>query len=117
MYFFLGIFFFCLAGLYLIIIICLFNKIRVAIAINKVAAKYVYHNKPIIFVPIVGSLILLLWFLFWVFCALFIVSQTSDEDYDPGPFTYRQAAGTSDEEGMCNNKFPSGSPWYDQMHK
>ncbi|CAE8707006.1 unnamed protein product, partial [Polarella glacialis] len=50
-----------LAGVYVILVICFVDRIRLAIAVNQVAAKFVGNTPLIVTVPIVQALIGMVW--------------------------------------------------------
>lgn len=97
-------------GIIWIIAICFLQKrIRLAVAINKVAAQFVYNNPTILAVPVVQILIGFIWLLVWIICASFLLSQVP-ADYTPSTAfaTYTEAAGNSTTPGACTDKWPSG---------
>jgi len=112
-------------ALWILVILFLVKRIRLAIALNKVAAQFLAYNPHILLVPIVQAIVAIVWVSFWLFCAAFLLSQVP-ADYTPtGSFaTYQEAYGTantcafwesSDEcggtPGACNGQWPTGSVW------
>eukprot|EP00435_Cladocopium_sp_Y103_P017694 s2680_g4.t1 len=89
-------------GIIWIIAICFLQKrIRLAVAINKVAAQFVYNNPTILAVPVVQILIGFIWLLVWIVCASFLLPSTAFA-------TYTEAAGNATTPGACTDKWPSG---------
>jgi len=102
------------AGLWLLIIGCLWNRIRLAVALNKVAADFVIQTPQTIAVPIVQAFIAAIWCILWGLSAAFLVSQVPD-GYTPKDYyeTYAIAYGTDDDPGKCTGKWPTGFVWKD----
>ncbi|CAE8680096.1 unnamed protein product [Polarella glacialis] len=103
-----------LAGVYFILVCCFTNRIRLAVAVNKVAATFIGHTPRIILVPIVQSLIGICWVLAWACSVSFLVSQVPD-GYTPKAAyaSYAEAYGTEDTPGKCTDKWPTGSVYKD----
>ena len=81
------------AGIYLLVMVCSFNSLRVAIAVIETAADYFADTKRIIFVPLLYFLIGFICFIAWVFALLCVASigpitvdsvalQTKDIEWD-----------------------------------
>lgn len=102
------------AGLWALLICCMCKRIRIAIAINKVAADFVGDTKKIILVPVAQILVAIVWWIIWIFAAVFIVSQVPDGYIEQGPWTYLEAMGDKDTPGQCNNKWPAGFAYQNQ---
>jgi hypothetical protein len=99
-------------GIYLILVCIFADRIRLAIAVNKVAATFVAHTPRILLVPVIQSLVGVLWIGLWAFSASFLLSQvpasyTPTRSYD----SYAEAYGTTDTPGKCNDKWPAGTVW------
>lgn len=62
------------AGIYLLVMVCSFNSLRVAIAVIETAADYFADTKRIIFVPLLYFLIGLIAFVLWVSALLCVAS-------------------------------------------
>lgn len=62
------------AGIYLLVMVCSFNSLRVAIAVIETAADYFADTKRIIFVPFLYFLIGLCAFVAWVAALLCVAS-------------------------------------------
>lgn len=101
-----------LAGLWILVVMCLFKQIRLAVAINKVAAMFVYHTPSVLFVPIVQGLVGICWCFIWGLCASFLLSQVPDS-YTPTEAyaSYAEAMGTDDVAGRCTDQWPTGMVW------
>lgn len=101
-----------LGGIYLILICIFADRIRLAIAVNKVAATFVAHTPRILLVPVIQSLVGVLWIGMWAFSASFLLSQVPAE-YTPtrSYASYSEAYGTTDTPGKCNDKWPAGTVW------
>jgi hypothetical protein len=111
-----------LAGLWLVMVWCLFSRIRLAIAANKVAAQFIYHTPLVVFVPIVMAVLGLAWCLIWALLATFLVSQVpADRVPTIGYATYEEAYGywASDsvwQVGACLGEWPEGFVWKDNFN-
>lgn len=101
-----------LGGIYLILVCIFADRIRLAIAVNKVAATFVAHTPRILLVPVIQAVVGVLWIGLWAFSASFLLSQVPD-DYTPTTSyaSYSVAYGTSDTPGKCNDKWPAGTVW------
>ncbi|CAE8630585.1 unnamed protein product [Polarella glacialis] len=104
-----------LAGVYVILVICFVDRIRLAIAVNQVAAKFVGNTKLIVTVPIVQALIGIVWCLLWALSAAYLISQVPD-GYTPKTAyaTYAEAYGTETVPGKCTDKWPTGGVYKDE---
>jgi hypothetical protein len=79
------------SGFTFLVVLCLFNRIRLAIAIMKAAADYVKATPSVFIVPPVTVLILLVFYAFWSSAAIFLVSSgdaTQMKTLPFGSFTY-----------------------------
>jgi hypothetical protein len=85
-----------------------------AINLNCVAAQFVQHTPLILTIPIVQSIIGILWQLLWAFCAAFIISQVADDYVPDGYYSYYDAAGETNTESKCMGKWPMGGVWKDE---
>ncbi|CAK0879407.1 unnamed protein product [Prorocentrum cordatum] len=103
------------AGIWLLLVWCLLQRIRLAIATSKVAALFVMHTPGIVLVPVVQVVVGICWCLIWCLCASFLMSQVP-EDFVPTSVyaTYREAAGTADTPGPCTGTWPAGFVWKDE---
>jgi len=101
-----------IAGIYFILVCCLVDRIRLAIAVNQVAASFVKDTPRILVMPILQAVIGILWILLWALSASFLLSQVP-EDYTPKEaFTsYDEAFGTANVSGKCTDKWPTGGVW------
>lgn len=97
-----------IAGVWALVICCMFQRIRIAIAINQVAADFVGDTKNVVAVPVVQILVAVVWWIIWIFVAVHVVSQVPDGYLEPGPFTYFEAEGDKNTPGKCTNKWPTG---------
>jgi len=91
---------------------CMRSQIRLAIAVNVVAAKFVYTNVQVVLVPLLQAVVGLLYCLLWAVCASMVLSEVSN-DTTPLEYyaTYAEAYGTEDTPGACTNTAPSGHAW------
>jgi len=103
-----------LGGLWVLVILCLVNRIRLAIALNKVAAQFLSNNPHTVLIPVVQAIVGIIWVLIWCLSATFLLSQVP-ADYTPTTAyaTYAEAYGTTDTPGACNDKWPQGQVWKD----
>lgn len=111
--------------IWFIVIMLLTSRIRLAIALNKVAAVFLAHNPHILLVPIVQTFFAIVWTLGWLMAACFLLSQVPDSYIPQGYYaSYEEAFGTSSEcaawefgdnctatPGACTSKWPTGSVW------
>mmetsp|Transcript_371 Transcript_371/g.1271 ORF Transcript_371/g.1271 Transcript_371/m.1271 type:complete len:934 (+) Transcript_371:88-2889(+) len=104
-----------LSFLFLVTICCMFKAIRLAIAVNKVAAMFVYHKPQVLLVPMVQVVIVIVWCLLWALSVSFLVSQVA-EDHVPKDYyaTYFEAFGTEESPGACTGIVPQGFVWKDE---
>eukprot|EP00931_Biecheleriopsis_adriatica_P098375 TRINITY_DN7231_c0_g2_i1.p1 TRINITY_DN7231_c0_g2~~TRINITY_DN7231_c0_g2_i1.p1 ORF type:complete len:949 (+),score=198.10 TRINITY_DN7231_c0_g2_i1:115-2961(+) len=103
-----------LGGIYVVLVLCLVNRIRLAIAVNKVAAIFVSHTPRILIVPIAQAFVGVVWILVWGLSITFLISQVPDNYTEKGGFeTYAVAYGTSTTPGKCNDVWPQGSVYRD----
>jgi len=104
-----------LALLYAIAVCCLTDRIRLAIAVNKVASVFVVDTPRILVLPIIQAIFAGGWTLIWCLSAAFLLSQVP-ADYVPStPFvTYAEAWGTDTVAGKCTGTWPTGSVWKDE---
>lgn len=63
-----------IAGASALTILCLYNRIKLAIAILKAAADYVKETKIVFLVPMVSVVILAAFFAYWAVTAVYLVS-------------------------------------------
>eukprot|EP00445_Apocalathium_hangoei_P011186 CAMPEP_0203874924 /NCGR_PEP_ID=MMETSP0359-20131031/20538_1 /ASSEMBLY_ACC=CAM_ASM_000338 /TAXON_ID=268821 /ORGANISM="Scrippsiella Hangoei, Strain SHTV-5" /LENGTH=1007 /DNA_ID=CAMNT_0050793713 /DNA_START=65 /DNA_END=3089 /DNA_ORIENTATION=- len=113
--------------IWIILIMCFVSRIRLAIALNKVAAVFLASNPTILLVPIVQGIVSVGWILIWFFGVSFLLSQVP-ADYTPQGYfaTYAEAYGTSGScafwefgdkcngtPGVCTDKWPTGFVWKD----
>jgi len=104
-----------LAGLYLIAVCCFANRIRLAIAVNKVATLYVGQTPLIILLPVVQALVCTAWTLVWCLSATFLLSQVPADRVPSTTFvSYAEAYGTSTVAGKCTGEWPQGMVWKDE---
>jgi len=97
-----------LAAIWLLVVLCMSCRIQLAININKCAAQFMYNNPHVLLVPIIQALVFLIWGIFWIFCAAFLLSQVSDDSVPTTAFaSYQDAA------DQCMDSWPSGDVWKD----
>jgi hypothetical protein len=98
-----------IAVLWSIFVCCMCRTILLAIAVNKVAAVFVYNTPSVLIVPMVQTLLGICWCLVWAGSAAFLLSQVPD-DHVPTDFyaTYAEAYGTDDVEGKCTAAYVNG---------
>jgi hypothetical protein len=63
-----------IAGFYLLILLCLCNRIRLGLSIIKTTADFVNNTPTIFIVPIVFVVIIAAWVVVWVVTCLYIFS-------------------------------------------
>jgi len=105
-----------LAIIWVLLICCAFNRIRLAIAMNKVGVMYMGQTPFILLVPIVQGIVAFLWCLLWALSAAFVLSQVGASTTPTGHYaSYAEAYGTADNKGACENDWPNSEPlvWRD----
>jgi len=103
-----------LGGVWLIIVLCFVSRIRLAIALNKVAAVFVGSNPSILLVPVVQAILTISWCIGWFYAISFLMTQVPDNYLPKEAFaTYAEAYGTDTEPGKCTDKWPTGFVWRD----
>eukprot|EP00440_Ansanella_granifera_P074474 gb/GFBE01080819.1/.p1 GENE.gb/GFBE01080819.1/~~gb/GFBE01080819.1/.p1 ORF type:complete len:941 (+),score=238.72 gb/GFBE01080819.1/:1-2823(+) len=104
-----------LAGIYLLLV-CLFQgRIRLAIAVNKVACIFMSQSPLILLVPIGQAFISITWHLIWALSATFLISQVPADWTPTGAYaTYAEAYGTNSTPGKCTDKWPTGFVYKDE---
>jgi len=101
-----------IAAIWLLLIIINYNRIILAIALNKVAANFIIATPSVIGVPIVTIGTAIIWSVGWAFCAAFLVSQVPADYITTDYFeSYEVAYGTATVPGRCNDKWPQGQVW------
>eukprot|EP00930_Biecheleria_cincta_P085164 TRINITY_DN74574_c0_g1_i1.p1 TRINITY_DN74574_c0_g1~~TRINITY_DN74574_c0_g1_i1.p1 ORF type:complete len:817 (+),score=126.61 TRINITY_DN74574_c0_g1_i1:41-2491(+) len=102
------------AGLWALLILCLCRRIRLAIAVNEVAAQFVANKPQILLVPLVQTLLGMGWLVLWGFCAAFLLSYVPEGSVPSGAFaTQLEAAGNSSTPGACTSRWPAGFAYED----
>lgn len=104
-----------LSGVWLLLVLCLMSRIRLAIALNKVAAMFVYQTPFVLLVPIVQTVLGICWISVWMACASYQLSAVPDGYVPTASYaTYAEAYGTADTAGACTGMWPAGSVWKDE---
>lgn len=117
---FLAYVLFAFAGLYALIILCMASRIMLGVAVNKVAATFMYQTKSILFVPVAQIGVSAIYWLIWLIVALHVLSSVDSEGnaFVPvaptGPFSQEKAEGTFFTPGECTANYPPGSSFYDE---
>eukprot|EP00397_Hematodinium_sp_SG-2012_P007921 GEMP01007972.1.p1 GENE.GEMP01007972.1~~GEMP01007972.1.p1 ORF type:complete len:813 (+),score=91.18 GEMP01007972.1:202-2640(+) len=102
------------AFLYLVFVLCSCKAIRLAIKLNKVAARFVYTNKRIIILPMVQVVFITFWVAFCVSVCLYAISTSSISDKDEAKvYTFPEAGGTKKTPGACTDVWPKHVLWKD----
>jgi hypothetical protein len=92
---------------YMLFVFCIRNKVRLAIALNQVAASFVTQQPYSLAVPPAQLFFVFIYFTIWVYFTLYIVSYMSGmctTCYIDGEYTYPQAYG--EEGGWLSNGVP-----------
>merc|ERR1719181_1286389 len=85
------------------------KTILLAVAVNKVAAVFVYNTPSVLIVPICQVFIGALWCLAWACSAAFLLSQVPNDHVSTEFFdSYAKAYGTDDVAGECTGPFVNG---------
>merc|ERR1712048_449314 len=70
---------------------------------------FVYNTPSILLLPVVQSIIGLVWCVTWALSITFLISQVPDSYTPTGAYaTYAEAFGTEDSPGACTDKWPTG---------
>jgi len=112
-----------LGALWVLLVFCLRSRIRLAIALNKVAATFIAHTPRILLIPAVQAIVGILWCALWALSASFLLSQVPDSYTPKGYYeTYAEAFGVDGEgmfgqgtPGACTDKWPTGFVWKDEQ--
>jgi len=104
--------FWIFAALWCCVICCLYSRIKLAVALNKVATEFMRHTPQILPFPIVQAMIAIAWTIVWAVIVSFVVSTVADnyvpdEAYD----SYLAVVGTENTPGKCNSMWPMGYAW------
>lgn len=89
----LGIFLWAIAAIILIMVCCLYTRIKLAIAIIKTAADYVTDTPTVFLVPPVMLLVLLAFYAYWGISAIYLASSGESEQIEGsavGSFNYNE---------------------------
>lgn len=100
------------AGVWVLLVLCLVSRIRLAIAVNKVAAMFIIESPAVVLIPLVQIILGCAWCILWALSITFLLSQvpngyTPTESYA----TYAEAYGTDTVPGKCTNKWPAAFVW------
>lgn len=76
---------FAIAAATALLVICMYKKIQLGIAVIKCAALYVGDVKLAILVPIITCFVVIIWIIIWIVVFLYSLSNfdkaTKDPDY------------------------------------
>ena len=67
--------FVALAAIWLIFILIMCNRIRLAVALTEVTSKYIHKTWCIVFVPFLFFIILVIWLVYWVILLVFLYTS------------------------------------------
>jgi hypothetical protein len=102
--------FWILAAIYAAIVVCLFQRIRLAVAVNAVAAQFVVHTPHIVLVPVIQGVAAIIWTIIWILMCTYLLSQVPDDYVDTTTaFDSWDSAYTSCVDGM----WPEGGLYQD----
>jgi len=103
-----------IAGLWILVVLCFFRQIMMAIRVTQVAARFLATTPSVLIVPMVQVLATVVWCLAWFFGAAFILSQVP-ADYSPTGYydTYDKAWEACTYEGSGLYGFPVSEVWRD----
>ncbi|KAF4670391.1 hypothetical protein FOL47_002068 [Perkinsus chesapeaki] len=86
-----------LAALYLLILLCLCKRIRLGIALNKVAAQFVYNNKLVLIIPVLQTIKCMGWWAVWLVAVCFTISNVPEAKIKTGTYTDYAVAASYEE--------------------
>lgn len=75
----LAIIFWVAAGIFFLLIVCMYHKIRVALGVIKTAAQFIRKEFLILFFPLFVAAALVGFYIFWVWAAVYIYSLGEPE--------------------------------------
>lgn len=101
---------FGIAGLWLLFCLCFCSRIRLAIACAEVAATFTYQTPVVLLVPVIQTIIGIIWCVGWALSATFLVSQVPDSHTPTSHFATYQAA----YDACVFKKTPEGMIWKDE---
>lgn len=103
-----------LGGIWVLLVVCMYSRIRLAIALNKVAAMFIQHTPMVLVVPVLQIGAALSYGALWALSASFLVSQVPAGYTSAGWYTtWEEAMGNATTPGKCNPKWPQGFAWKD----
>eukprot|EP00928_Gymnodinium_smaydae_P087023 TRINITY_DN71386_c0_g1_i1.p1 TRINITY_DN71386_c0_g1~~TRINITY_DN71386_c0_g1_i1.p1 ORF type:complete len:959 (-),score=180.30 TRINITY_DN71386_c0_g1_i1:83-2959(-) len=101
-----------LAGIWILLVFCMQKRIRLAVALNKVAATFIIQTPSIVAVPLVQVFCGMAWTVLWGVSVSFLLTQVPASYTPMESFaTYAEAYGTEDTPGKCTDKWPTGFVW------
>jgi len=101
------------AIIWMVAVCCMCKQIFLAIAVNKVAAIFVYHTPSVLIVPITQTVFGIVWCLAWCYSAAFLLSQVPTDHVPSNYFaTYDLAYGTQDVPGLCTGPWINGQVYH-----
>ena len=74
-------------GVFLILVLCCFSRIRLAVAIMKVTGSFILNTPQILFLPLIFIIISLAWIAAWTFTAVYLFSVGNIEPR-PDPLAF-----------------------------
>lgn len=91
------------AFIWLVAICCAHTKIKIAIAVSKVAAQFIFHTSRVLLVPIVQIVVALLYSALWLISAVYLLSQVPGSYVSSGSYaTWADAVGDGATPGGCH---------------
>jgi len=63
---------FAVAVIWLLLLCCCMNAIKIGIAVFETTSDYVTQNMQILVIPIISYVVTLVWFLFWLWGAVYV---------------------------------------------
>lgn len=66
-----------LAAFYLLVLLCMCSRIRLAIAIIQTTADFVGSTCRVYCIPVIFFFIVIVWYAYWAFTAIFVFSSGS----------------------------------------
>lgn len=85
----------CILALYIVCICCNMKRIKLAIALNQVAAKFVGQQPATLLIPPLQIVTVFLYLAIWMVLTMYIVSYVPPGTDPEMDFTYREAYGIS----------------------
>ena len=79
-----------LGALFILIVLCLCERIQLGIAVIKSAALFVAHTPTVLFVPLVVGIITCVYYVFWIAAAAWTMSTLTEAESEQVKETHKE---------------------------